>query len=35
MSEILFAIAIPTVQLAGLVILGLIFRVDRKREADE
>ena len=35
MREILLAIAIPTIQLAGLVILGLNFRVDRRREGNE
>ena len=35
MTEILFAIAFPVVQLAGLVILGLILRVDRNPESNE
>ncbi len=35
MNEILIAIGIPTIQLAGLVIVGLIFRVDRKPEGDQ
>lgn len=35
MSEILFAIGIPLIQIAGLLIVGLIFRVDRKPEGDE
>ena len=35
MSEILIAIGIPMIQLAGLVIVGLIFRVDRKPEGDQ
>ena len=35
MSEILLAVGIPLLQVAGLVILGLIFRVDRKPEGDE
>ena len=34
MTDMLFAIAVPVVQMAGLVILGLIFRVDRKRGGD-
>ena len=29
-AELLLAMAIPAAQIAGLVILGLIFRVDRK-----
>lgn len=28
--DILLAAAVPAAQLAGLVVLGLIFRVDRK-----
>ena len=35
MSEILIAIGFPMIQLAGLVIVGLIFRVDRKPEGDQ
>ncbi len=35
MSEILIAIGIPMIQLAGLVIVGSIFRVDRKPEGDQ
>ena len=35
MSEILIAIGIPMIHLAGLVIVGLIFRVDRKPEGDQ
>ena len=35
MREILFALAIPVVQMVGLVLLGLILRVDRKQEGDE
>ncbi len=32
MSELLFCAVFPVCQLAGLVILGLILRVDRCRE---
>ena len=33
MSEILIGLAIPAAQVAGLVLLGLLFRTDRpKRE---
>ena len=31
MTEILLAIAIPAAQLAGLLVLGLVFRVDRNK----
>ncbi len=34
MAEMLLAIGIPVVQLAGLVILGLVFRVDRQQGAE-
>lgn len=30
MTEILFCAAIPVIQMAALVVVGLIFRVDRK-----
>jgi hypothetical protein len=30
MMELLYCAAVPVCQLAGLVVLGLIFRVDRK-----
>ncbi len=33
-AEMLLAIGIPVVQLAGLVILGLILRVDRQQGAE-
>ena len=35
MSEVLFAIGIPLIQVAGLLIVGLIFRVDCKPGGDE
>ena len=35
MSEILLAVGIPVIQIAGLVVIGLIFRVDRRPEGDE
>ncbi len=34
MAEILLALGMPVVQLAGLVILGLILRVDRQQGAE-
>ncbi len=33
-AEMLLAIGVPVVQLAGLVILGLVFRVDRQQGAE-
>ena len=35
MREILLAVGIPVLQIAALVVIGLIFRVDRRPEGDE
>ncbi len=35
MREILLAVGIPVIQIAGLVVIGLSFRVDRKPEGGE
>ena len=32
MGELLFAIAVPVSQMLGLVLLGLVFRVDKRKD---
>ena len=32
MNELLFAIAIPVGQMLGLILLGLIFHVDKRKD---
>ena len=35
LAEFLIALGVPVAQITGLVVLGLIFRVDRKPKGDK